>query len=47
MLAALRETERFRKGLEAAYSAMWDRAQRGEPAAGFAVDESRIPGYAP
>ena len=32
------DTERFRKGLEAAYAAMWDRAQRGEPAAGFAVD---------
>jgi protein O-GlcNAc transferase len=32
------DTERFRRGLEAAYTAMWDRAQRGEPAAGFAVD---------
>jgi protein O-GlcNAc transferase len=31
------DTERFRKGLEAAYAAMWNRAQRGESAAGFAV----------
>ena len=42
------DTERFRRGLEAAYAAMWDRAQRGEPAAGFTVGhEARIPGYAP
>jgi protein O-GlcNAc transferase len=32
------DTDRFRRGLEAAYAAMWDQAQRGEPAAGFAVD---------
>jgi len=32
------DTGRFCRGLEAAYTSMWDRAQRGEPALGFAVD---------
>ena len=31
------DTERFRRHLEAAYAQMWERHQRGEPPAGFAV----------
>ena len=31
------DTDRFRRNLEAAYVTMWERTQRGEPAASFAV----------
>jgi len=31
------DTDRFRRHIEAAYVAMWERYQRGEPPAGFAV----------
>jgi predicted O-linked N-acetylglucosamine transferase (SPINDLY family) len=34
---ALFDTDRYRRRIEAAYITMWERAQRGEPAAGFAV----------
>jgi protein O-GlcNAc transferase len=32
------DTGRFARNLEAAYQAMWERAQRGEPPRGFAVE---------
>jgi protein O-GlcNAc transferase len=32
------DTDRFRRHVEAAYLEMWERHQRGEPAAGFAVE---------
>ena len=32
------DTDRFRLHIESAYRTMWERSQRGEPAAGFAVD---------
>jgi len=31
------DTDRFRRHIESAYETMWERCQRGEPAAGFAV----------
>ena len=31
------DTDRFRRHIEAAFVTMWERSQRGEPAAGFAV----------
>ena len=31
------DTERFRRHVESAYITMWERCQRGEPPAGFAV----------
>jgi predicted O-linked N-acetylglucosamine transferase (SPINDLY family) len=34
---ALYDTDRFRRHLEAAYVTMWERQQRGEPPAAFAV----------
>ncbi len=36
-VCALFDTDRFRRHLEAAYIAMWERARRGEAPAGFAV----------
>ncbi len=38
---ALFDTDRFRRHLEAAFVAMWERHQRGEPAAPFAVAPQR------
>lgn len=38
---ALFDTERFRRHIEAAYTAMWDRHQRGEAPQGFAVTPIR------
>ncbi|HTS21166.1 MAG TPA: tetratricopeptide repeat protein [Casimicrobiaceae bacterium] len=35
------DTDRFRRHIEAAYTAMWERHQRGEPPASFAVSELR------
>jgi predicted O-linked N-acetylglucosamine transferase (SPINDLY family) len=32
------DTDRFRRHLESAYTTMWERAQRGEPPAAFAVE---------
>jgi predicted O-linked N-acetylglucosamine transferase (SPINDLY family) len=32
------DTDRFRRHIEAAYTTMWERYQRGEPPASFAVD---------
>ena len=32
-------TDRFRRHIEAAYVTMWERGQRGEPPAGFAVPQ--------
>jgi predicted O-linked N-acetylglucosamine transferase (SPINDLY family) len=40
------DTDRFRRHLEAAYTAMWERHQRGEPPASFAVPEIRRDGAA-
>jgi predicted O-linked N-acetylglucosamine transferase (SPINDLY family) len=37
------DTQRFTRNLEAAYSAMWARAQRGDPPARFAVDPVSAP----
>jgi predicted O-linked N-acetylglucosamine transferase (SPINDLY family) len=34
------DTDRFRRHVEAAYVAMYERAQRGEPPAAFAVNTS-------
>ena len=31
------DTDRYRRHIESAYHTMWERCQRGEPAAGFAV----------
>jgi predicted O-linked N-acetylglucosamine transferase (SPINDLY family) len=39
MSRPLFDTDRFRRHIEAAYITMWERYQRGEPAAGFAVDQ--------
>jgi predicted O-linked N-acetylglucosamine transferase (SPINDLY family) len=36
--APLFDTDRFRRHIEAAYIRMWERQQRGEPPAGFAVE---------
>lgn len=33
------DTDRFRRHIEAAYTTMWERYQRGEPPASFAVDK--------
>ena len=38
--APLFDLDCFRRHIEAAYKIMWDRQQRGEPPAGFAVPES-------
>jgi len=38
---ALFDTDRFRRHLEAAFEAMWERQQRGEPPAAFAVPALR------
>jgi predicted O-linked N-acetylglucosamine transferase (SPINDLY family) len=39
------DTDRFTRHIEVAYTAMWERAQRGEPPCSFAVaGEDRIPG---
>jgi protein O-GlcNAc transferase len=35
---ALFDTDRFRRHIEAAYTTMWERTQRGEPPASFAVE---------
>jgi predicted O-linked N-acetylglucosamine transferase (SPINDLY family) len=35
---SLFDTERFRRHIESAYITMWERAERGEPPAAFAVD---------
>ena len=35
---ALFDTDRFRRGIEAAYLRMWETWQRGEPAQAFRVD---------
>ena len=35
------DTDRFRRHIEAAYRTMWERDQRGEPPAGFAVPASQ------
>jgi predicted O-linked N-acetylglucosamine transferase (SPINDLY family) len=36
------DTARFTRNLEAAYSQMWQRSQRGEPPASFAVTDSQL-----
>jgi predicted O-linked N-acetylglucosamine transferase (SPINDLY family) len=38
LAAPLFDTDRFRKHLEAAYVEMWERYQRGDPPASFAVN---------
>jgi predicted O-linked N-acetylglucosamine transferase (SPINDLY family) len=38
--SALFDTDRFRRHIESAYETMWERYQRGEPPAGFAVAPS-------
>ena len=38
LVAPLFDTDRFRRHIEAAYVEMWERYQRGDPPAGFAVD---------
>jgi predicted O-linked N-acetylglucosamine transferase (SPINDLY family) len=35
---ALFDTDRFRRHIEAAYTTMWERCERGEPPASFAVE---------
>jgi predicted O-linked N-acetylglucosamine transferase (SPINDLY family) len=40
---ALFDTARFTRHIEAAFSTMWQRHQRGEPAQGFAVDGAAPP----
>lgn len=40
-ITPLFDTERFRRHIEAAYVTMWERYQRGEPPASFAVERSR------
>ena len=37
------DTDRFRRHLESAYETMWERYQRGEPPAGFAVGQDSPP----
>src|SRR5260370_15175815 len=37
------DTDRFRRHLEAAYTIMWERYQRGEPPASFAVEHRSVP----
>ncbi|HUZ73129.1 MAG TPA: hypothetical protein VMU87_09090, partial [Stellaceae bacterium] len=37
------DTDRFRRHVESAYETMWERHQRGEPPAGFAVAPSPPP----
>jgi protein O-GlcNAc transferase len=37
-ICPLFDTDRFRRHIEAAYTTMWERAERGEPPQGFAVD---------
>jgi predicted O-linked N-acetylglucosamine transferase (SPINDLY family) len=41
---ALFDTDRFRRHIEAAYVTMWERYQRGEPPASFAVEAIAQPG---
>ena len=40
---ALFDTTRFTRNLEAAYIAMWERQQRGEPPSSFAVERAMAP----
>jgi predicted O-linked N-acetylglucosamine transferase (SPINDLY family) len=35
------DTDRFRRNIESAYETMWERYQRGEPPASFAVAAGR------
>ncbi|MBV9685923.1 MAG: hypothetical protein JO096_01765, partial [Alphaproteobacteria bacterium] len=35
------DTDRFRRHIESAYETMWERCQRGEPPASFAVPQAR------
>jgi len=37
------DTDRFRRHIEAAYLTMWQRYQRGDPPASFAVEDERAP----
>jgi predicted O-linked N-acetylglucosamine transferase (SPINDLY family) len=39
--APLFDTGRFTRNIEAAYQTMWERHQRGEPPASFAVDPAK------
>ena len=38
------DTDRFRRHIEAAYTMMWERYQRGEPPVSFAVAPQKSPG---
>jgi predicted O-linked N-acetylglucosamine transferase (SPINDLY family) len=39
---SLFDTARFTRAIEAAYATMWERAQRGAPPQGFAVDGATV-----
>ena len=40
------DTARFTRDLESAYTAMWERTQRGEPPESFAIDANEVASFA-